>query len=239
MTRKEIVLRRLNELLPSIGYERITTPSIKGFFKVYPNYVDLFTVGFYMRSETIDIIFDRRSFPEVAIIYNKILEKTRFCSWAWRSRKLAITPILINRETEKKGVGYYQRDPFSASYCKWLGLDTENALYDFCDWIVYHLVNEESEFSKRYTTLPSVLERMNELDEEKIFWGNGDKGILAGYQAANFTGLIISKLCNDPKYGEKLERVRVYFSEDDNEEWLPCFERFCSIIEHVEPRYNV
>ena len=32
MKRKDIMLRRLDELLTSLGYERITTLGIKGFF---------------------------------------------------------------------------------------------------------------------------------------------------------------------------------------------------------------
>ena len=48
MKRKDIMLGRLNELLLPLGYEHITTPGINGFFKVYPNYIDLFTVGFYL-----------------------------------------------------------------------------------------------------------------------------------------------------------------------------------------------
>ena len=56
MKRKDIMLGRLNELLLPLGYEHITTPGINGFFKVYPDYVDLFTLGFYMRLDIVDII---------------------------------------------------------------------------------------------------------------------------------------------------------------------------------------
>ena len=128
MKRKDIMLGRLNELLLPLGYEHITTPGINGFFKVYPDYVDLFTLGFYMRLDIVDIIFSRRSFPEVAVLYNQIFEKTRYHSWAWRSKKIAITPTIVDRETEKKGVGNYPQNLFSANYCKWLGLDTEEAI---------------------------------------------------------------------------------------------------------------
>ena len=56
---------------------------------------------------------------------------------------------------------------------------------------------------------------------------------------ADFIGIIISKLCNDSKYDEKLERLNAYYSEDENEEDLPFFEKLKEILEHVEPRYNV
>lgn len=239
MKRKDIMLGRLNELLLPLGYEHITTPGINGFFKVYPDYVDLFTLGFYMRLDIVDIIFSRRSFPEVAVLYNQIFEKTRYHSWAWRSKKIAITPTIVDRETEKKGVGNYPQNLFSANYCKWLGLDTEEALFDFCDWIAFHLENEESEFSKHYKTLPSVLEKMDELDAKGIFWGDSNLGILPWGSGAHLSGLIISKLCNDLNFLEKYERIEAYLSKDENEEWLPYFEKLKEILEHVEPRYNV
>ncbi|MFC2347383.1 MAG: hypothetical protein ACFNO7_00535 [Bacteroides sp.] len=239
MKRKDIMLRRLDELLTSLGYERITTPGIKGFFKVYPNYIDLFTVGFYTKYDFIDLRFGKRSFPEVATLYNQIFEKTLYQSWAWCSKRIAITPIIKDNVIPEDGTGYYGRDHFSADFDRWTGVDTEKALFELCDWIAFHLENEESEFSKRYRTLPSVLKKMEELDAKDLFWADSKYGILYGNEDAQFTGLIISKLCNDPRYEEKLERVKVYFSEDENEEWLPYFERFCSIIEHVEPRYNV
>ena len=54
-----------------------------------------------------------------------------------------------------------------------------------------------------------------------------------------FQTLPISKLCNDSKYDEKLERLNAYYSEDENEEDLPVFEKLKEILERVEPRYNV
>ena len=80
---------------------------------------------------------------------------------------------------------------------------------------------------------------MDELDATNTNWWENKIGILAMGPSIYFTGLIISKLCNDPKYEEKLERFNAYYSEDKNEEKLPTFEKLKEILEHVEPRYNV
>ena len=58
-------------------------------------------------------------------------------------------------------------------------------------------------------------------------------------RSANVVGIIISKLCNDPKYDEKLERLNAHYSEKGYSEKLPAFEKLKEILEHVEPRYNV
>ena len=79
---------------------------------------------------------------------------------------------------------------------------------------------------------------MDELDKTNTFWGEDEVGILS-WGAAYFIGLVISKLCNDPKYDEKLEQINAYYAEDENEEKLPAFEKLKEILEHVEPRYNV
>ena len=53
------------------------------------------------------------------------------------------------------------------------------------------------------------------------------------------SGLVISKLCNDPKFEEKLERLNAYYSKDEHEKDLFAFEKLKEILERVELRYNV
>ena len=79
---------------------------------------------------------------------------------------------------------------------------------------------------------------MDELDEKGISWWADAVGILPEGQPY-FTGLIISKLCNDPKYDEKLERLNAHYSEKRYSEKLLAFRKLKEILERVEPRYNV
>jgi len=134
--------------------------------------------------------------------------------------------------------GYYGEDSFDLKLGNWLGIDSPEAVNAYLDWYIGYLLGEGQEFLDYYSYLPNVLKKMDELDKTNTFWGEDEVGILS-WGAAYFIGLVISKLCNDPKYDEKLERLNAYYSEDENEEDLPVFEKLKEILEHIEPRYNV
>ena len=80
---------------------------------------------------------------------------------------------------------------------------------------------------------------MDELDKTNTYWGEKKVGILDHGSDPYFSGLVISKLCNDPKFEEKLERLNAYYSKDEHEKDLFAFEKLKEILERVEPRYNV
>jgi len=134
--------------------------------------------------------------------------------------------------------GYYGEDSFDLKLGNWLGIDSPEAVNAYLDWYIGYLLGEGQEFLDYYSYLPNVLKKMDELDKTNTFWGEDEVGILS-WGAAYFIGLVISKLCNDPKYDEKLERLNAYYSEDENEEDLPVFEKLKEILERVEPRHNV
>ena len=121
----------------------------------------------------------------------------------------------------------------------WLGIDSPEAVNAYLDWYIGYLLGEGQEFLDYYSYLPNVLKKMDELEGKNICWSDKHYGILDWGRNADFIGIIISKLCNDSKYDEKLERLNAYYSEDENEEDLPVFEKLKEILEHVEPRYNV
>lgn len=135
--------------------------------------------------------------------------------------------------------GAYGEEAFSVKYRKWLSIDSPKALNDYLDWYISYLLGEGQEFLDYYAYLPNVLKKMDELDKTNTFWGEDEVGILAHASYPYFSGLVISKLCNDPKFEEKLEQINAYYAEDENEEKLPAFEKLKEILEHVEPRYNV
>ena len=134
--------------------------------------------------------------------------------------------------------GYYGEDSFDLKLGNWLGIDSPEAVNAYLDWYIGYLLGEGLEFLNYYSYLPNVLKKMDELDKTNTYWGEDKVGILS-WGAAYFIGLVISKLCNDSKYDEKLERLNAYYSEDENEEDLPVFEKLKEILERVEPRYYV
>ena len=134
--------------------------------------------------------------------------------------------------------GYYGEDSFDLKLGNWLGIDSPEAVNAYLDWYIGYLLGEGQEFLDYYSYLPNVLKKMDELDKTNTFWGEDEVGILS-WGAAYFIGLVISKLCNDPKYDEKLERLNAHYSEKRYSEKLLAFRKLKEILEHVEPRYNV
>jgi len=134
--------------------------------------------------------------------------------------------------------GYYGEDSFDLKRGNWGGINAPEAANAYLDWYISYLLGEGLEFLNYYSYLPNVLKKMDELDKTNTYWGKEEVGILP-WGAADFIGLVISKLCNDPKYEKKLERFNAYYSKDENEEDLPAFEKLKEILERVEPRYNV
>ena len=81
---------------------------------------------------------------------------------------------------------------------------------------------------------------MDELLEAGLTWQHPDKGILSGSLDAEFRGLIISKLCNDPNFGEKLEECDRVFAEVRYQIWLPYYEKLkAEVLPTIEPQYNI
>ena len=92
-------------------------------------------------------------------------------------------------------------------------IDNYRELKIFTDWVIDYLENDGKQFIETYSYLPNVLKRMDELVAFGEYW----TGILCGGVPHLFEGLIISKLCNDPKMDEKIEyvynRKNVWFAE--------------------------
>ena len=80
---------------------------------------------------------------------------------------------------------------------------------------------------------------MDELTAQGKTWQNRENGILSGSLDAEFRGLIIAKLCNDPNFQKKVEMCDTVFNESGYEDWLPYYEKLKEHLKSVEPIYNV
>jgi len=230
---KKIILTRLDEVLKPLGYIRRVTDGIR-YLKATDQYIDSFCLiplsdaiegtGFYREHiEVANVLFEVKN--EKLHIYTDDLKKEKYI--------FTICDYSVSSDW-----GYYGEDSFDLKLGNWLGIDSPEAVNAYLDWYIGYLLGEGQEFLDYYSYLPNVLKKMDELDKTNTFWGEDEVGILS-WGAAYFIGLVISKLCNDPKYDEKLERLNAYYSEDENEEDLPVFEKLKEILEHIEPRYNV
>lgn len=118
-------------------------------------------------------------------------------------------------------------------------IDNEIDLNKFIDWIINYLETNGKAFIEKYSYLPNILAEMDKLESEGLNWNHKDRGILAGSLDAYFRGLIISKLCNDPNFKNKIEKMNLKFKEDGYESWLPYYEKLKDKLTTVVPIYNV
>ena len=230
---KKIILTRLDEVLKPLGYRREISDGIT-YLRVSDVYVDSFYLiplsgaiegtGFYREHiEVANVLFEVKN--EKLHIYTDDFKKEKYI--------FTICDYSVSSDW-----GYYGEDSFDLKRGNWGGIDAPEAANAYLDWYISYLLGEGLEFLNYYSYLPNVLKKMDELDKTNTYWGKEEVGILP-WGAADFIGIVISKLCNDPKYEKKLERFNAYYSKDENEEDLPAFEKLKEILERVEPRYNV
>ena len=74
---------------------------------------------------------------------------------------------------------------------------------------------------------------MDRLEAEGLYW----KEILSGGPDYLFRGVIISKLCNDPQYDQKLSFVDSLMQDLD--EWQPYWEKLKAVLHTIEPKYSL
>ena len=177
------------------------------------------------------------SISRLQIYFLKLLEISKNLIYIDELRKIKFIFTICDYSVSSDW-GYYGEDSFDLKRGNWGGIDAPEAANAYLDWYISYLLGEGLEFLNYYSYLPNVLKKMDELDKTNTYWGKKEVGILP-WGAADFIGLVISKLCNDPKYEKKLERFNAYYSKDENEEDLPAFEKLKEILERVEPRYNV
>lgn len=124
-----------------------------------------------------------------------------------------------------------------------LGSETNSIISEedcviFSKNIIDYMENEGKKFFMNYSFLPNILEEMNNNQKESIYWSHG---ILKGTSEPFMSGLIISKLCNDPDYENKFEYVTNLYSAPENNltAYLPYLEKLRERLKTVEPIYYV
>ena len=116
-------------------------------------------------------------------------------------------------------------------------LKNKEAIEQFCIKVIDYIENEGEKFFTKYTHLPNILEEINTLMKEGKYWHQGKIKLGQGY----YTGLIVSKLCNDPDYENKFEYVKSLYSVSENNlmAYLPYLEKLKQRLNTVEPLYNI
>ncbi len=127
-------------------------------------------------------------------------------------------------------------------------VETEDDVNMVVDYFLDYLFGTARKFVETYLYLPNIVRKMDELTSQNIYWMSGgkinDMAIVGRYDCF-FRGLIISKLCNDPLYEEKLKFVETDLVETEHENILHWenyrrdFDRMKEILPTIEPKYSM
>ena len=237
MKKKNFVLDCLEASLSPLGYQR---SSFWGgsFLKENERHIDILHLLFHNRTDAIEINRHSRSIKEVVDLLAPIYSMDGYKYPPKRKKKYFMDFTIRDCNLIENVAGDYGKTPFSMKYNLWFGLDTEKALSEFCDWLTTYLMENGVPFLDRYSYLPNLLAYMDDLESNHIFWGDPCRGILNSSESM-FSGLIISKLCNDNDYNRKFKHWEAIYMGDNYEKERIYFEKLKEILERVEPRYNV
>ncbi|CAI9429333.1 DUF4304 domain-containing protein [Candidatus Ornithobacterium hominis] len=222
--KKDYVFKKLDELLKPQGYKAFKTGGPPTYVLKQKDKAISFSLYFKDMGQ-IDI-----SELEISLfcVENYIIElfgKEYITEHYFYDEKKIFLSTVYDNETEPleglyRGIGY--------------DVKTQEELETFTDWVINYLKTDGQKFIETYSYLPNILKRMDELLSEGKYWGD----ILSGGPENLFRGLIISKLCNDIHYEDKIKYVDKIFYEDPDE-WIPYYEKLKERLKSVEPKYNI
>ena len=220
--KKEYVFGRLNEILLSQGYKIFTTG---GAPNCVVNQEDRAIIFYFNFLDLGDIAFSKIciSIKKVEDIVFEIKKPGQNYDMIDNKRDFLLT--VIDKITS-----------YPEGYRDWGGypIKTWEDIEKFTDWIIHYLEYEGKAFIEKYSYLPNILTEMDRLQSEGKYWHN----IISGSEENLFRGLIISKLCNDIRYNEKLLFVRKAIYDEGLNDLIPYYEKLKARLESVEPISN-
>ena len=128
------------------------------------------------------------------------------------------------------------------------GLETEDDVNMVVDYFLDYLFGTAKKFVETYLYLPNIVRKMDELTSKNIYWMSGgdisEMSIVGRYDCF-FRGLIISKLCNDPLFEDKVKFVEADIVETEREKtphwenYRSDYEKLKQILPTIEPKYSM
>ena len=218
--RKKIVFKEFDLYFNPLGYKGIKTGGDPTYVLKTKNFVVTFFMNF-LDVGGIDISGIRMSILEVENHIINLFGKQYICDKYFYDEKR----YFLDTISDKKRL-----DKFSN-----VELKTEIEVLDFVQWYINYFEKEGKHFIETYSYLPNILKKMDELVDTGGYWSD----LLTGGVPHLFKGLIISKLCNDPNFYNKMIFVDNIFAAEDISEYLPYYEKLKERLKSVEPIYNV
>ena len=221
--RRKITFREFDSYFKPLGYKSLKT----GGDPTYLMKTDTIVVKFFMNfldAQSIDISDMRISILEIENYIIEIFGREYITKKYFYDEKKYFLTTVFDRTFEN--IYDYKE------------LNTEEEILEFTKWYINYYENKGKHFIETYSYLPNILKRIDELTAEGKTWQNNKNGILAGALDADFRGLIISKLCNDPNFDKKINMCNEIFSREQYKEWLPYYEKLKERLKTIEPKYK-
>ena len=217
--RRKITFREFDSYFKPLGYKSFKT----GGDPSYLMKTDTIVVKFFMNfldAQSIDISDMRISILEIENYIIEIFGREYISKKYFYDEKKYFLTTVFDRTFEN--IYDYKE------------LNTEEEILEFTKWYINYYENKGKHFIETYSYLPNILKRMDELQDKGKYWCE----ILSGGPDNLFRGLIISKLCNDSHYENKVKYVdKIFYEEPD--EWLPYYEKLKERLKTIEPIYNI
>ena len=221
--KKEYVFKKLNEFLKPQGYYLVKTGLDPSFILKENDKI----VYFFFNFKDMGQIAFSKLMISIKIVEEIIFEiKKPDQDYSHIDNKKYFLTTVFDGET-KMPEGYYRGIGYD--------VNTQEDLEFFTEWILNYLKTDAQKFIETYSYLPNILKKMDELVDIGGYWSD----LLTGGVPHLFKGLIISKLCNDPNFYNKIIFVDNIFATEDISEYLPYYEKLKERLKSVESIYNV
>jgi hypothetical protein len=104
---------------------------------------------------------------------------------------------------------------------------SESELAEFAEDVKQYMISSGIPFADKYSRLENILEKINELEST----GTPYNQFLGAGNEYFYRILIVSKMCNDPDYDNKCEKVLNALSQSEKlKQWIPGFEKLKTIL---------
>ena len=221
--KKEYVFKKLDEVLKPQGYYLVKTGLDPSFILKENDKI----VYFFFNFKDMGQIAFSKLMISIKIVEEIIFEiKEPDQDYSHIDNKKYFLTTVFDGET-KMPDGYYRGIGYD--------INSQEDLVFFTEWILNYLKTDGQKFIETYSYLPNILKKMDELVDTGGYWSD----LLTGGVPHLFKGLIISKLCNDPNFYNKIIFVDNIFATEDISEYLPYYEKLKERLKSVEPIDNV
>ena len=226
---KKIVFKRLDAELKPLGWKVYKS----GYNPAYVLDGKLYKVSFYMGFSVGKVGFSYISMKinEIELHVSECIGNTEVIP----GNGMIIDDKTIFRKT-------LDEKTFLNKYNDYV-IETEDDVNMVVDYFLDYLFGTAKKFVETYLYLPNIVRKMEALDNANILWIHYEKGLFFGNIDGYFRGLIISKLCNDPLFQDKVKLVEYRLYEHKEaylyKRFIPYYEKLKQLLPTIEPKYSM